>query len=168
MPIPTKSFAGQTIIVTGSNTGMGLEAARYFVQLSAAKVIIAVRSLSKGEAAKVSIETSEKRLNIVEVWELDLSSYASVKAFVVKGNDLERLDVVVANAGMYSFDFAMAEENERTITCQCCGYYVTGIDVVAEIEGDECEVEERGGVDVHWIFRSLYDQISREEGGAHL
>ena len=27
-PYPTKSFAGQTIIVTGSNVGLGFEAAR--------------------------------------------------------------------------------------------------------------------------------------------
>jgi len=42
LPVPTMKFTGKTIIVTGSNTGIGLEAARYFVRLDAAKVILAV------------------------------------------------------------------------------------------------------------------------------
>lgn len=36
---PVASFVGQTVIVTGSNVGLGLEAARHFVRLDAAKVI---------------------------------------------------------------------------------------------------------------------------------
>jgi NAD(P)-dependent dehydrogenase (short-subunit alcohol dehydrogenase family) len=100
LPYPTKKFTSQTIIVTGSNIGLGLEAARHFVRLDAAKVILAVRTLSKGEAAKASIEGSEKRLGVVEVWELDLASYASVKAFAGKAKALERLDIVVENAAM--------------------------------------------------------------------
>jgi NAD(P)-dependent dehydrogenase (short-subunit alcohol dehydrogenase family) len=116
LPYPTKKFTGQTIIVTGSNIGMGLEAARHFVRLNAAKVILAVRTPSKGEAAKLSIEGAEKRVGVVEVWQLDLESYASVKAFAAKAQALERLDVAVLNAGIYVFEFAMAEDNERTIT----------------------------------------------------
>ncbi|KAF5988825.1 retinol dehydrogenase 12 [Fusarium bulbicola] len=67
IPVPTTSFQGQTIIVTGSNTGLGLEAARHFVRLDAELVILAVRSLEKGEAAKASIEASTKRKNVVQV-----------------------------------------------------------------------------------------------------
>ena len=95
---------------------MGLEAARHFVRLDAQKVILAVRTISKGETAKKSIEESEKRTDVVEVWELNPSSFASVKEFASKSQSLERLDVLVENAGMYTFNFKMAEDNERTIT----------------------------------------------------
>src|SRR3569833_2986325 len=115
-PIPTHKFTGQTIIVTGSNTGMGLEAARHFVRLDASKVVLAVRSLSKGDAAKSSIESTTGRTGIVDVWELDLASFASVRAFADRVMTLERLDVVVANAGVYLFDFTLAEGCETTIT----------------------------------------------------
>jgi retinol dehydrogenase-12 len=73
LPYPETDFSGKTVIVTGANIGLGLEAARHFSRLNAKRVILAVRSASKGEAAKQDIEASTKKNN-VEVWELDLSS----------------------------------------------------------------------------------------------
>lgn len=116
LPYPAKSYTGQTIIVTGSNVGLGLEAARHFVRLGAQKVIIAVRSISKGEEAAKSIHKTTGRGGIAEVWELDLGSYASVDAFAKRASGLERLDIVVNNAGILTHDFKMAEDNESTIT----------------------------------------------------
>jgi retinol dehydrogenase 12 len=58
LPIPTTRSSGQTVIVTGANAGIGLEAAWHFVHLDASKVILAVRSISKGEAAAKFIEES--------------------------------------------------------------------------------------------------------------
>lgn len=115
-PKPTKKYTGQTILITGANNGLGLEAARWFVKLNARKVILAVRSLEKGEAAKKSIEESEQRTGVVEVWQLDLSSYQSVKDNAKKAHGLERLDVLVENAGIVTYEWEMMEENESTIT----------------------------------------------------
>jgi NAD(P)-dependent dehydrogenase (short-subunit alcohol dehydrogenase family) len=115
-PYPMRDFTNETVIVTGSNVGLGLEAARHLTRLNAAKVILAVRSISKGEAAKESIESSTKRTGVVEVWPLDLASYASVKAFASKATELPRLDAVVENAGIANSEFTMAEDNESTIT----------------------------------------------------
>ncbi|ERF74162.1 hypothetical protein EPUS_09246 [Endocarpon pusillum Z07020] len=56
LPIPIHSFSGQTIIVTGSNTGLGREAANHIVRLGVSKVILAVRKIRKGEDAKRYIE----------------------------------------------------------------------------------------------------------------
>jgi hypothetical protein len=49
---PTADFTGQTIIITGSNIGLGLEAARQLVHLKATLIILAVRDVRKGESAK--------------------------------------------------------------------------------------------------------------------
>ncbi len=69
---PTASCAGQTIIVTGSNVGLGKEAARHFARLGACKIILAVRNSKAGEQAKKDIETSTKcGADILEVWTLD-------------------------------------------------------------------------------------------------
>lgn len=114
--IPLIPSAAKTVIVTGANTGLGLEAARHFVRLRASKVILACRSTSKAEAAKLSIEAGTRRYSIVLVEPLDLSSYAPVKEFAARMTHLERLGVVVQNAGIATLDYERAEENEATIT----------------------------------------------------
>ncbi|KAL9128900.1 MAG: hypothetical protein Q9217_002522 [Psora testacea] len=114
---PTKCFAGQTVIITGSNTGLGLEAAKQILSLNAGKVILAVRTISKGEAAKRSIEYSTGRLNVVDVWHLDLSSYESVRQFAARATkELERVDVLLENAGMMTSKFVITEEDESAVT----------------------------------------------------
>ncbi|KAF4452556.1 Short-chain dehydrogenase reductase family [Fusarium albosuccineum] len=122
-PVPTKSFAGQIVIVTGSNTGMGLEAARHIARLGAEKVILAVRSLERGRAAASSIVQSTRCAeSVIEVWQLDLASYGSIQAFANKvESDLLRLDAVIENAGMLAETFELAEEDERTIKVNVLG-----------------------------------------------
>lgn len=127
LPYPKHSFSGQTIIVTGSNTGLGLEAARHFTRLDAAKVILAVRTISKGETAKASIEESTNRKGVVEVWNLDLGSYESVKDFAKKAEKLDRLDILVENAGIARTDYTVQEENEATITTNVVSTFLLGL-----------------------------------------
>lgn len=106
------SFKYQTAIVTGANAGLGREAAKYFVRLGAEKVILAVRTPSKGEEARKYIEKITGRVGVMEIWQLDMSSFASVEAFAERARGLARLDVVVANAGVWPTEFALAEEHE--------------------------------------------------------
>src|ERR1700712_1695295 len=84
---PTESFAGRTVIVTGSNTGLGLAAAIKFANLGASRLILGVRSIEKGNAAKLTVEEQSKAKNPdckIEVWQLDMLSYPSVKAFAAR------------------------------------------------------------------------------------
>ena len=124
---PDGSFEGKTVIVTGANVGLGFEAARHFVRLGAEKVVLAVRSVDKGEKAKADIETSTKRSGVVEVWELDLTSYRSVKEFAARAATLERLDVLLENAGIATQNFKLAEENETTITTNVVSTFLLGL-----------------------------------------
>lgn len=120
LTIPSStSFAGQTIIVTGSNTGLGLEATRHFVRLDAARVILAVRPVKKGEDDKASIEASTNHKNVVEVWQVDMSNYDSIKAFAKKCNSLDRLDVVVTNTGILRHIYEECEGTEISVTVKC-------------------------------------------------
>jgi retinol dehydrogenase-12 len=67
-----------------------------------AKLILAVRSIDKGQAAALRMidETKEMRPDIVEVWELDMASFASVQAFSQRVETLPRLDIAVLNSGV--------------------------------------------------------------------
>lgn len=116
-PVPTADFSGKTIIVTGANVGLGKEAVKHFVKLGAAKVIIAVRSIPKGEAAKAEIEQGSKiSTDVIDVWQLDYSSYASCKQFAAKVATLDRIDAVVLNAGITTEKFELFEDNESQVT----------------------------------------------------
>lgn len=95
---------GKTAIVTGSNTGVGLETARQLLDLGVAKLILAVRNEGKGAAAATNILAGRKppvAASTVEVWKLDLNDYDSVVAFAGRcEKELPRLDLAVLNAGV--------------------------------------------------------------------
>ncbi|CAG8960283.1 hypothetical protein HYFRA_00012803 [Hymenoscyphus fraxineus] len=99
---PNASFSGKNVLITGSNTGIGLQAAIKFAALDAAKVILAVRSPAKGEEAKQKIIAATNRESAaVIVMQLDMSSFESVKTFAAQIQaQVDRLDVAVLNAGI--------------------------------------------------------------------
>lgn len=109
--------ADKVCIVTGSNIGIGLETAKHLVRCSAARVILAVRNTKGGEQAKKEIETETQRTGVIDVWHLDLASFASVKTFAQRAiNELERLDILVENAAVYLDQWTLSEGIETTVT----------------------------------------------------
>ena len=116
-PLPIADFTGKTIIVTGANVGLGKEAVKHYVKLHAARVIIAVRSIPKGEAAKAEILRECKvAADVVDVWQLDYSKYTSCEAFAARVATLDRIDAVVLNAGITTEKFELFEDNESQVT----------------------------------------------------
>jgi NAD(P)-dependent dehydrogenase (short-subunit alcohol dehydrogenase family) len=89
--------SGRHIVITGGNSGIGLEAARMLAD-AGARVTLAVRNVTKGEQAAAEIGGS------VEVRELDLSALESVRAFAARTS--EPVDVLVNNAGVMVPPFA--------------------------------------------------------------
>lgn len=150
---PTKSYDGQTVIVTGANGGLGLETARHLVELGAQKVILAVRSLDKGEYAKASIVNSTTRANaesVIEVWHLDLSKYDSVIRFAERAKNLPRLDVIVENAAIVTLTFRKAEEDESTMTTNVISTFLLALLILPKLR----ETARRYGVQTHLVVVS--------------
>ena len=118
IPVPAVPLDGKTIIVTGSNTGLGKEAARHIARLNAQTLILAVRTVEKGEAARKDILASlpESKTNIL-VWKLDMSTFAGVREFAEKAKkELPRLDVAILNAGIATPNWNMSPDGwEETI-----------------------------------------------------
>lgn len=92
-----KDISGKTYIVTGANSGVGLETTRQLVK-QGGHVVMACRRTSAGEEAAKSFDGLKGSW---EVMECDLSELASVRRFVegfLAKHD--RLDGLMCNAGM--------------------------------------------------------------------
>jgi len=91
--------AGRVAIVTGSNTGLGLETARVLAARGA-QVVLAVRDTDKGNAAAAKIIGTVPRAD-VKVQPLDLGSLQSVRT---AAEELKaaypRIDLLINNAGV--------------------------------------------------------------------
>lgn len=51
VPLVTADLSGKIVLVTGSNTGLGFEAAKHFAQMNPERLILACRSEVKGKKA---------------------------------------------------------------------------------------------------------------------
>jgi NAD(P)-dependent dehydrogenase (short-subunit alcohol dehydrogenase family) len=177
LPYPSASFSGQTVIITGSNTGLGLEAARHIARLGAARVILACRTISKGQTAAANIASSEHLTSDrIEVWELDLSSYESVKAFGQQVQQLDRLDAFIQNAGILTTQYRLEEGEESTITVNVTSATLLGLSVLPKLRESAKKYGVRGrlsfvGSDLQYIAKfkeaetsdSLYAALNTKE-----
>ncbi|KAJ7739822.1 hypothetical protein B0H16DRAFT_1758391 [Mycena metata] len=109
-------LTGRTFLVTGSNTGVGFGLATHLARLQPAQLILAVRDLKKGEVAKESILAETGFKGLLEVWELDMADFASVKRFAERANtSLKRLDGASLNAGINVWKWAMTKDGWESI-----------------------------------------------------
>ncbi|KAG6358478.1 hypothetical protein INS49_014362 [Diaporthe citri] len=119
-PKPIKAdLSGQTAIITGANIGLGFETSRQLLGLGLSRLILAVRSQAKGNAAAAKLRNENPAAKI-EVWLLDMSSYASIHAFVKRcvGDELQRLDIAILNAGVQSSKLTKNEQTGYETTFQ--------------------------------------------------
>ncbi|KAH8170486.1 short chain dehydrogenase domain-containing protein [Sarocladium implicatum] len=109
--------SGKTFIVTGGNGGLGYEAIQHLVKMGAATVIMAVRTVSKGEEAKQEIEEATGVKDVIQVWQLDKTSYESVKAFAAKVlSELDHVDSLIDNAGVAASTPVKSEGHNENMT----------------------------------------------------
>ena len=99
----------KTVIITGANTGIGLETA---VELAKrrARVILACRSTEKGEKATKEVKKRSGNDNVV-FHQLDLASLNSVRSFARLVLEREpHIDVLINNAGVMYSTYARTED----------------------------------------------------------
>jgi NAD(P)-dependent dehydrogenase (short-subunit alcohol dehydrogenase family) len=99
---------GKVAVVTGANSGLGLQVARRLAARGA-RVLLACRNTDKAEAA------AERIGALAEVVALDLASLASVERAAGEIRQrTDRLHILVNNAGLMAVDFALTEDGFET------------------------------------------------------
>ena len=102
-------LTGKTVIVTGGNSGLGFESVKAFA-LKGAKVIMACRSIIKGEEAKKQILKFLPTADII-VMELDLADLKSIRNFASEfRKNYSRLDVLLNNAGIMMVPYGLTKD----------------------------------------------------------
>lgn len=95
----TATLSGKTVIVTGSNTGIGRATALALARRGG-RVILACRSKQRAEEAARTIR-AESENNEVVYMHLDLASLNSIRSFAKEFLKTEsRLDLLINNAGL--------------------------------------------------------------------
>lgn len=103
------ALTGKIAIITGANSGLGLETAKVFAQLGA-QVILAVRDIEKGKTAQQQILEESSRAT-VEVMKLDLSDLDSVREFAERFTSrFHSLDLLINNAGVMVPPYAKTKD----------------------------------------------------------
>lgn len=122
------SQRGRIAVITGANTGLGLETARILAAHDA-HVVLAVRNLDKGKEAAGRIGATAPGATVT-VQQLDLSSLASVReaAAELKANH-PTIDLLINNAGvMYTPQSRTADGFELQFGTNHLGHFaLTGL-----------------------------------------
>lgn len=114
VPLPQDlSLSESTIIITGANTGIGYATAEKLLSLSLKRLVIAVRSPSKGESAAVELRAKYSKAEIL-VWQVDMLSHKSVEDFANQCKTLDRIDLAILNAGSQWTRFELSPEGHES------------------------------------------------------
>ncbi|KAI9696480.1 MAG: hypothetical protein M1820_008108, partial [Bogoriella megaspora] len=132
-PVPTTSFKDKTVIITGGNTGLGLEAAKHILRLGVSHLIIACRNPERGQTAANFLSKISAGSKI-SVWQLNLSSYLSVLAFADRATtELPRIDALILNAGTLAGDFRLEEGVESTLTVNVLSTFLLAVALIPKL-----------------------------------
>jgi len=95
------SQEGKTVLITGANSGLGLQAATVLSE-KGANVIITARNVEKGQGAIAGIKRKLPNAKI-ELMQLDLADFNSIRKFSEEfHHKYSQLNILINNAGIMS------------------------------------------------------------------
>jgi NAD(P)-dependent dehydrogenase (short-subunit alcohol dehydrogenase family) len=141
------SFAGRTVIITGANSGLGAVTARELAA-KGAKIVMAVRTTSKGEAA------ARQMTGDVEVRQLDLQDLSSVRRFA---DGVDKADVLINNAGIMAAPYALTADGfESQIGTNHLGHFALTNLLLPKLTDRVVTVSSMA----HWLGRINFDDLN--------
>ena len=97
-PSQLPDLSGKTFVITGANSGIGFEAARYLGE-KGGDIVMLCRSREKGEAARQKLSALVK--GKVDLILIDLGDLVSVRAAAEEIREkYEKIDALINNAGI--------------------------------------------------------------------
>ncbi|KAI1811654.1 NAD(P)-binding protein [Poronia punctata] len=171
------SQAGRVFIVTGGNSGIGLELCKLLLS-SGATVYMASRSKEKAEAAIASIVMEKKgptAMGNLKFLHLDLADLSSVKQAALAFSEQEtRLDVLWNNAGIgangVQFGDRTTQGLEILLGTHCVGallfteLLVPKLKAAANVDASGSKSGPSGMTRVVWTSSALVDSAAPTDG----
>ncbi|NQV73778.1 SDR family NAD(P)-dependent oxidoreductase [bacterium] len=122
----SSSFDTKTVLITGSNSGLGFEAARQFAAAGYGRVILACRTLEKANSARKEL-VALTGLDPFETLAVDVSSIDSAhkacEELISRGH---QIDSLLLNAGLVSGDRVNKSEDgfELSFAASVIGHHI--------------------------------------------
>lgn len=117
-----KDLTGRTVVITGSNCGIGFEAAQALAG-AGARVIFACRNIEKGQEALSRCQALHPQSSLA-FYPLDLASAESIKQFTEKVKN-EPIDTLICNAGLMPTTYQETQEGlEMTVGVCHFGHFL--------------------------------------------
>jgi NAD(P)-dependent dehydrogenase (short-subunit alcohol dehydrogenase family) len=143
----------KVVVITGANSGLGLETAKYFVS-KGNRVVMAVRNVNKGETSKRELLRLYPEAKI-EVLRLDLADLSSIRDFVdTFSRSYLSIDLLINNAGVMIPQYSKTKDGfELQFGSNHLGHFaLTGLLLPFLEKGDQprvvtlSSIAHRGGV----------------------
>jgi NAD(P)-dependent dehydrogenase (short-subunit alcohol dehydrogenase family) len=153
---------GKVCIVTGANTGIGKETARGLA-LAGATVILACRDVAKAEAARVDIQRTTRRNDVV-VMPLDLGDMESIRSFARAFHErYQRLDVLVNNAGVHTRERRLTKDGfESTFGVNHLGTALLTLELLDLLKRSAPSRVVVVSSDLHYRGKMAWDDLQQE------
>lgn len=119
-------LSGKLIVITGSNSGIGAEAA-WILASRGARVVMACRNVEKAKAAVSGFVAAHPEISEAsfDVMQLDLNDLESITSFAAEIAQRHRtVDVLVCNAGIMAVPLSRTKQgHEAQFGTNCLGHY---------------------------------------------
>ena len=158
-------LSGKLAIVTGANSGLGLETTRALARRGA-QVVMACRSPSKAEAARAELIAGGIAEDLLELRALDLADLASVRRFAEEILPTSpRLDLLINNAGVMALPYSRTADGfEMQIGTNHLGHFaLTGLLLGRLVETAGARVVTVASL-MHKLGKIRFDDLSWERG----
>jgi len=158
------SLHGKTAIITGANSGIGLEAAGILAG-KGAHIIMACRNLTKAARAQSHLLDLHPGASI-EVMELDLSNLASVQAFAIAVKEkLVHLNLLINNAGLMALPYQTTSDGfEMQLGTNHLGHFALTAQIFPVLKNTPGSRIVNISSLMHWMGNINFENLNYEHG----